>query len=123
MISQRELQELFMVEATKYNVSPLDNSVLARVVTPRPSATAGQNVFTYSSVMSGLPHSDAPSILNRSYTITADVEIPESRPLGLSAGGTAEGMLVTMGGRLGVYGLYLLNVSPGKHTITLGLPV
>jgi arylsulfatase A-like enzyme len=136
----RELQELFMVEATKYNVFPLDNSVLSRIVTPRPSATAGQNTFTYASVMSGLPPSDAPSILNRSYTITADVEIPEGRPLGLSAGGTAEGMLVTMGGRFGGYGLYLLKgkpvfvynlldlkrfrwegqepLSPGKHTIT-----
>jgi arylsulfatase A-like enzyme len=134
----RELQELFMVEATKYNVFPLDNSVLPRIVAPRPSATAGRNVFTYSSVMSGLPPSDAPSILNRSYTITAEVEIPEGRALGLSAQG-AEGMLVTMGGRFGGYGLYLLKgkplfvynmldlkrfrwegqeaLSPGKHTI------
>jgi arylsulfatase len=135
----RELQELFMVEATKYNVFPLDNSVLQRIVTPRPSATAGRNVFTYSSAMSGLPPSDAPSILNRSYTITAEVEIPESRTLGLSAEGSADGMLVTMGGRFGGYGLYLLKgkpvfvynmldlkrfrwegqeaLSPGKHTI------
>jgi arylsulfatase len=136
----RELQELFMVEATKYNVFPLDNSVLSRIVTPRPSATAGQNVFTYSSVMSGLPPSDAPSILNRSYTITAEVEIPEARALGLSTEGGGEGMLATMGGRFGGYGLYLLKgkpvfvynmldlkrfrwegqevLSPGKHTIT-----
>jgi arylsulfatase A-like enzyme len=107
----RELQELFMVEATKYNVFPLDNSVLSRIVTPRPSATAGQNVFTYSSVMSGLPPSDAPSILNRSYTITAEVEIAEGRALGLSAQG-AEGMLATLGGRFGGYGLYLLKGKP-----------
>jgi arylsulfatase A-like enzyme len=135
----RELQELFMVEATKYNVFPLDNSVLPRIVALRPSATAGRNVFTYSSVMSGLPPSDAPSILNRSYTLTAEVEIPEGRALGLSAQG-AEGMLVTMGGRFGGYGLYLLKgkpvfvynmldlkrfrwegqevLPPGKHTIT-----
>jgi hypothetical protein len=128
-----------MVEATKYNVFPLDNSILTRIVTPRPSATAGRNVFTYSSVMSGLPSSDAPSILNRSYTITADIEIPEGRPLALSTGGTAEGMLVTMGGRFGGYGLYLLKgkpvfvynmldlkrfrwegqepLSPGRHTV------
>src|SRR6478752_4205086 len=107
----RELQELFMVEATKYNVFPLDNSVLQRVIAPRPSATAGQNVFTYSSVMSGLPPSDAPSILNRSYTITAEVEIAEGRALGLSAQG-AEGMLATLGGRFGGYGLYLLKGKP-----------
>jgi arylsulfatase A-like enzyme len=136
----RELQELFMVEATKYNVFPLDNSVLQRIVTPRPSATAGRNTFTYSSVMSGLPPSDAPSILNRSYTITAEVQVPEARALGLSNAGGAEGMLVTVGGRFGGYGLYMLKgkpvfvynmldlkryrwegqevLSPGKHTIT-----
>src|SRR5262245_27989761 len=74
----REMQELFMVEATKYNVFPLDNSVLPRVVAPRPSATAGRTVFTYSGELAGLPESDAPSILNRSYTITADIDIPGS---------------------------------------------
>jgi arylsulfatase len=99
----RELQELFLVEATKYNVFPLDNSVLPRIIAPRPSATAGRNVFTYSGEMSGLPDSDAPSILNKSYTITADVEIPQ---------GGAEGMLATLGGRFGGYGLYLLKGKP-----------
>ncbi len=51
----REMQELFLVEAAKYNVFPLDNSVLPRIIAPRPSATAGRNVFTYSGEMSGLP--------------------------------------------------------------------
>jgi arylsulfatase len=126
----RGLQELFLVEATKYNVFPLDNSVLPRIITPRPSATAGRSVFTYSGEMSGFPDSDAPSILNKSYTITAEVEIPQ---------GGAEGMLATLGGRFGGYGLYLLKgkpiftynfvdlerfrwegpqaLAPGKHTI------
>ena len=99
----REMQELFLVEATKYNVFPLDNSVLPRIMAPRPSATAGRNVFTYSGEMSGLPDSDAPSILNKSYTITADVEIPQ---------GGAEGMLATLGGRFGGYGFYLLKGKP-----------
>ena len=126
----REMQELFLVEATKYNVFPLDNSVLPRLLAPRPSATAGRNVFIYASEMAGLPVSDAPSILNKSYTITAEVEIPQ---------GGAEGMIVTLGGRFGGYGLYVLKgkpvflynfvdlerfrwegqqaLSPGKHTI------
>ena len=39
--------KLIMVEATKYNVFPLDNSFSARAATPRPSATAGRTVFTY----------------------------------------------------------------------------
>jgi arylsulfatase A-like enzyme len=105
----RELQELFIVEATKYNVFPLDNSVLPRLITPRPSATAGRTLFTYSGEISGLPVGNAPSILNRSYTITAEVGIPQ---------GGAEGMLVTMGGRFGGYGFYVLN---GKPVFTYNL--
>jgi arylsulfatase len=138
----RELQELFMVEAAKYNVFPLDNSVLQRVVTPRPSATAGRNVFTYTGEIFGLPESDAPSILNRSYTITADVDIPGNASTTVGRAGAqdgSEGMIVTEGGRFGGYGLYLLKgrpvflynfldlerfrwegkdaLAPGKHTI------
>jgi hypothetical protein len=45
-----------------------------------------------------VPDSAAPRILNKSYTITAEVEIPE---------GGAEGMIVTEGGRFGGYGLFL----------------
>jgi arylsulfatase len=137
----RELQELFIVEATKYNVFPLDNSVLSRIIAPRPSATAGRNIFTYSGELSGIPASDAPSILNRSFTITTELDIPGA---GATVGRTgsqdsSEGMIVTLGGRFGGYGLYLLKgkpvflynfldlerfrwegkdtLTPGKHTI------
>jgi arylsulfatase len=99
----RDMQELFIAEAEKYNVFPLDNSILQRAIAPRPSSTAGRNTFTYSGELPGIPYSDAPSILNRSYTITAEVEVPQS-------GG--EGMLVTLGGRFGGYGLYLLQGKP-----------
>src|SRR4029077_6747636 len=85
----REMKEAFLVEATKYNVFPLDTSVLPRLIAPRPSATAGRTVFTYSGEMAGLPMSDAPSILNKSYTISAEVEVPQG----------GEGMIVTLGGR------------------------
>jgi arylsulfatase A-like enzyme len=94
----KELQDLFYSEAAKYNVLPLDNSTLARWNTPRPNLTAGRTEFTYSGELSGVPASAAPSILNKSYTITAEVEIPE---------GGAEGMIVTEGGRFGGYGLFL----------------
>jgi hypothetical protein len=108
----------------------LDNSILQRIMTSRPSATAGRNVFTYTREMSGLPDSDAPDLLAKSYVITAEVEIPQ---------GGAEGMLATLGGHFGGYGLYLLKgkpvftynllnlerfrweaqqaLAPGKHTI------
>jgi arylsulfatase len=94
----KELQDLFYSEAKKNDVLPLDNSSLARWNTPRPSLTAGRKTFTYTGELVGVPASGAPSILNRSYTITAEVEIPE---------GGAEGMIVTQGGRFGGYGLFL----------------
>ncbi len=94
----KQLQDLFYSEAAKYDVLPLDNSTLARFITPRPSLTAGRTAFTYKGGLAGVPQSGAPNILNKSYTITAEVEIPE---------GGAEGMIVTQGGRFGGYGLFL----------------
>jgi hypothetical protein len=94
----KQMQDLFYLEAKKYNVLPLDNSTLARWNTPRPSLTAGRTVFNYSGELIGTPASAAPSILDKSYTITAEVDIPESG---------AEGMIVTHGGRFGGYGLFL----------------
>jgi len=99
----KQLQQLFLVEAEKYNVLPLDNSILERLLTPRPSATAGRTEFTYTVPVSGLPDGSAPNILAKSYSISADVQIPQ---------GGAEGMLVTLGGHFGGYGLYLLKGKP-----------
>src|SRR4029077_20030273 len=99
----RDMKELFMVEAAKYNVFPLDNSFTARAATPRPSATAGRIVFTYSGESSGLPYSSAPDILGRSYSITAELDIPQEG---------AEGIINPLGGRFGGHGLYLLKGKP-----------
>jgi arylsulfatase A-like enzyme len=126
----QELQDLFWVEANKYQVLPLDTSTATRMVTPRPSATAGRTEFTYTSLIVGIPVNSAPSVLDKSYSISAEVEIPT---------GGAEGMLVTQGGRFGGYGFYLLkskpvftwnllslkrirwegpaSIAPGKHTV------
>ena len=89
-----EMQKIFMTEAAKYNVLPLDNRTLPRFLEPRPSATAGRSLFTYSSELANVPKGGAPSIIDRSYTITAEVEMPQ---------GGAEGMLVTDGGRFGAF--------------------
>ncbi len=73
-------------------------------MTPRPSLTGGRKVFEYSGVpVTGLPSSAAPSLLNTSYTITADIDVPQAG---------AEGVIVTQGGRFGGYGLYLLKGKP-----------
>ena len=90
---------------------PLDNSTLSRWNAPRPNLTAGRTEFEYSGELSGVPASAAPNILNKSYSITAEVEIPD---------GGAEGMIVTEGGRFGGYGLFL---SKGEFGVGRGRPV
>ena len=125
-----ELKALFMAEARKYQVFPMDASVAARIVAPRPNITAGRTEFVYTKPMIGLPQGDSPLLLNTSYTITAEITVPQ---------GGAEGMLLTSGGRFGGYGFYLLKgrpvflwnmvdlerlrwegseaLAPGKHTV------
>ena len=99
----KEMQALFLTEAAKHQVLPLDNSVLPRLLTARPSGTAGRTVFTYQGENVGIPVGNAPSLLNKDYTITAEITVP-------MAG--AEGMIATMGGRFGGYGLYLQKGKP-----------
>jgi len=67
----KEMQALFQTEATKYNVFPLDNTAFSRLLTKRPSAVAGRTDFTYTGVNAGIPLGNAPSILDKDYTITA----------------------------------------------------
>jgi len=99
----KEMQALFLSEAAKYQVLPIDNSILPRLLTPRPSATAGKTVFTYVGENVDIPTGNAPNLLNRDYTITAEISVPKAG---------AEGMIATMGGRFGGYGLYLQKGKP-----------
>jgi len=99
----KEMQDLFWKEAEKYQVLPIDNSFVARVITPRPSIVAGRSEFSWIRPLTGTPNGDAPSVLNTSYTFRADIDVPD---------GGAEGMLITQGGRFGGYGLYLLKSQP-----------
>jgi hypothetical protein len=72
--------------------------------------TAGRTLFTYSGeTVTGIPHGDAPNLLDTSYTITAEVEVPQDG---------VEGMIHTNGGRFGGYGFYVLK---GKPTFTWNL--
>jgi len=126
----KEMRKEFVEVAKKYQVFPLDASVAARIVAPRPNITAGRTEFVYTRPMVGLPQGDSPFILDSSYTITADIEVPQ---------GGAEGMILTSGGRFAGYGFYLLQgkpvflwnlvdlerikwegaeaLTPGKHTV------
>lgn len=126
----KEIQARWDVEAEKYQELPLDNRAFARAVEPRPGATAGRTKFTYTGVNPGIPMSNAPNTIGRSYKITAEVEVPE---------GGGEGVIVANGGRFGGWGHYIMDgkpvfnfnmlflkqyqwvgqeaVTPGKHTI------
>jgi arylsulfatase A-like enzyme len=103
----RDMQQLFTLEATKYQVFPLDDSRLARFVsTNKPNYAPGRSLFTYTGELSNVPFpgiGGAPNLLDRSYTVTAEINVPQ---------GGAEGMLVTDGGRFGGYGFYLLKGQP-----------
>jgi arylsulfatase len=126
----KEMRQEFLAEAKKHQVLPLDASVAARIVAPRPNVTAGRSEFVYTRPMVGLPQGDSPVLLNTSYTVTADIEVPQ---------GGAEGIMLTSGGRFAGYGFYLLKgkpvwlwnlvdlerlkwegteaLTPGKHTV------
>ncbi len=126
----KDMKTKFIAEARKHEVFPMDASVAARIVAPRPNITAGRTEFVYTTPMVGLPQGDSPLLLNTSYTITAEIDVPE---------GGAEGMILTSGGRFAGYGFYLLKgkpvflwnlvdlerlkwegpdtLAPGKHTV------
>jgi arylsulfatase A-like enzyme len=109
----REMQELFWIEAARHNVLPLDNSKLERMnVDNRPSLTRGRALFTYYPGMTRIPEGSAPSILNKSFKIGAELTIP---------GAGAEGVLVTQGGRFNGWGLYVLAGKPVFHYNTVGV--
>jgi arylsulfatase len=125
----KELQDLFWVEAAKFQVLPLDNALATRFASPKPSLTAGRSTFSYTTQVTGIPRGDAPNVLNRSFSITAEVDVKADD----------EGMLNTNGGRFAGYGLYLVKgkpvftynvadfarfrwegknpLTPGKHTV------
>jgi arylsulfatase len=109
----RELQDLFWVEAARYNVLPIDNSRAERFdVRLRPSLTRGRSEFTYYPGMTRIPEGSAPDFKNKSYSILAEVEIPS---------GSAEGVLMTQGGRFNGLGLYLLAGKPVFHYNLVGV--
>jgi arylsulfatase len=102
----RELQDLWWAEAAKYKVLPLDWRAVERLnsaLMGRPSLAGKRTTFTYYPGQLALPNDAAPRILNRSWSLTADVQVPASG---------AEGMIVTHGGLVGGYGLYIKDGKP-----------
>jgi arylsulfatase A-like enzyme len=102
----RQLQDIWWVEAAKYNVLPMDWRAAIRLnaeAMGRPSLTAGRTKMTYYPGTFGLPDAASPPMCNKSWTITAEIEVP---------GSNANGMIITHGGLEGGYGLYLRDGKP-----------
>lgn len=100
----KELQDAFDVEARKYNVYPLDSSFSSRADPAiRPSLTRGRSEFVYFPGMIRIPEGSAPDFKNKSWTIAAEVAIPQ---------GGANGVLATIGGRFGGWALLLMDGKP-----------
>jgi arylsulfatase len=100
----KQLQALFMQEAKKYQVLPLDDRFTEREdPSLRPSLISGRTDFKYYSGAYRIPESSSPNVKNRTHTITAHVNVPQT-------GG--DGVLVAAGGVVGGYALFIKEGKP-----------
>ena len=105
----KELQDLFLKEAVKYSVLPIDDRTLERLnagLVGRPDLMAGRTSLTVYQGMIGMSENVFINLKNRSHTITAEVEIPKKG---------ANGVVLAQAGRFGGWSLY---VKDGKPTYT-----
>ena len=111
----KEMQELFMKEAVKYNVLPIDDRFLERMnaaLVGRPDLMAGRTSLTVYEGMTGMSENVFINVKNRSHTITAEVQIPKSG---------AKGVILAQAGRFGGWSLYLKDNKPTYTYNFLGL--
>jgi arylsulfatase len=97
----KALVDLWWAEAARENILPLDWRAVERLsdqITGRPSLAAGRHTFVYDTPLVALPEASAPDLKNKSFTITAEAEVPAS-------GG--DGMIFTQGGITAGWGFYL----------------
>jgi arylsulfatase len=100
------LKALFVTEAVKYHVLPLDDRVLERfnpAIAGRPDLMGGRTSLTLYEGMTGLTENVFINMKNRSYAITAELDIPT---------GGAEGVIIAHGGHTGGWSLYVKNGHP-----------
>ena len=105
----KEMQNLFMQEAVKYSVLPIDDRTLERLnpaLVGRPDLMAGRTSLTVYQGMTGMSENVFINVKNRSHTITAEVEIPKKG---------ANGVILAQAGRFGGWSLY---IKDGKPTYT-----
>jgi hypothetical protein len=99
----RELQNFFLIEASKYKVFPLDDRVTEREhpeIAGRIALFMGRNSVTYRAGMGRFTEETTPNVKNRSHWITAQIDVPQSG---------AAGVIIAQGGRFGGWSLYILD--------------
>jgi arylsulfatase A-like enzyme len=95
-----ELQDLFLIEAAKYNVFPLDDrrsELTNPEIAGRPDLLNGRTSMTFYSGMTQLAENTVPNVKNKSHTVTADIDVPAK----------ANGVIIAQGGRFGGWSLYV----------------
>lgn len=111
----KELKRLFMTEAEKYHVLPIDDRTIARTnpaVAGRPDLIGDRTSLTLYEGMDGMLENTFINVKNRSKTLTADIDIPE---------GGASGALLVQGSRYGGWSLHLRDGKPAYEYNWLGL--
>jgi arylsulfatase len=110
-----EMQTLFLKEARKYGVLPMDDRVFERLdgaAVGRPDLMGGRKSLTLAEGMTGMMEGVFVNVKNRSKTITAEIEVPE---------GGGNGTVIAQGGRFGGWSLYVKDGVPGYEYNFLGL--
>jgi len=110
-----ELKALFMAEATKYHVLPIDDRTIERTnaaLAGRPDLIGDRKSLTLYEGMDGMMENTFINVKNRSVTITADVEVPE---------GGASGAILVQGSRYGGWSLHMREGKPAYEYNWLGL--
>ena len=110
-----EMERLFMKEAEKYHVLPIDDRMFERAIASavgRPDLMAGRTSLTLAEGMTGMLENDFINVKNKSVTITSEIELSR---------GVGNGTIIAQGGRFGGWSLYVLNGVPAYDYNFLGL--
>jgi len=108
------LQRLWLIEAVKYNVVPLDDRTAERLepsMAGRPTLIRGNSQLFFSG-MGRLSENSVVSIKNKSFSVTAEVDVPD---------GGANGVIIAQGGRFGGWTLYAKDGNAKFVYNTLGI--
>ena len=110
----RELQRLWLIEATKYNVLPLDDRMAERVnpdIAGRPQLIHGRSQLLFGRI-GRLSENSVVNIKNKSFSVTAELHVPD---------GGANGVIIAQGGKFGGWSLYTTDGCPAFAYNVLGI--